>query len=66
MAFMDKKDRRSPGSAPLRAGALRCERCGTTWFAKLTGHAAWLAGTCRRCGGHLHAERRARGMRVVA
>jgi hypothetical protein len=50
----------------MRGGAMRCERCGTTWFAQLTGHATWLARTCRRCGGHLHTERRAQAdMRVA-
>lgn len=52
-----QSDRRSPASAPLRAGALRCEACGTTWFDAL---AQFFASSCRcrRCGGRLHGERR--------
>ena len=60
-------DRRAAGSSPMRGGALRCERCGTTWFDQLTRHVAWMAKTCRRCGGSLHEERRGvADMRVVA
>ena len=67
MRFTGKEDRRAPDSGPLRGNALRCERCGTTWFGQLTAHAAWLARTCRRCGGNLHSERRTSAqMRVVA
>jgi hypothetical protein len=57
MTFKDQSERRAPGSSPLRAGALRCESCGTTWFDALAQHYA-AACKCRRCGGRLHGERR--------
>ncbi len=67
MSFKYERDRRAPTSGPMRGNALRCERCGTTWFAQLTAHASWLAHRCRRCGGDLHGERRLQAqMRVVA
>ncbi len=51
------EDRRSPATAQLRAGALRCEDCGTTWFDAIAQyHAADCR--CRRCGGRMHGERR--------
>ena len=51
------RDRRAPDSSRLRAGALRCESCGTTWFDRLAQYYA-AACKCRRCGGRLHGERR--------
>ena len=57
MEFEVQSDRRGPGSRPLRAGALRCESCGTTWFDRLAQFYA-DACKCRRCGGRLHGERR--------
>ncbi|HEX2087685.1 MAG TPA: hypothetical protein VHF89_18515 [Solirubrobacteraceae bacterium] len=56
-----ENDRRSPASSLLRAGALRCEECGTTWFDALAQHYA-AACRCRRCGGRLHGERRLAGI----
>ena len=52
------QDRRAPGSRLLRAGALRCEDCGTTWFDQLAEQIAGVGRRCRRCGGRLHTERR--------
>jgi hypothetical protein len=51
-------ERRAPESAPLRAGALRCGDCGTTWFEAHAELAARAGRCCRRCGGRLHTERR--------
>jgi hypothetical protein len=57
---MTDAERRSQASAPLKPGAMRCTDCGTTWFDQLA-HLAVRAGrSCRRCGGLLHVERRAR------
>ena len=56
---LETEDRRAPASTQLRHGALRCEACGTTWFDALAQHYA-TACRCRRCGGRLHGERRAR------
>jgi hypothetical protein len=53
-------DRRAPGSKQLRAGAIRCEDCGTTWFDQLAEHIVDAGRRCRRCGGQLHTERRRR------
>jgi hypothetical protein len=53
-------DRRGPSTKPLRAGALRCEDCGTTWFDQLAEFVARTGRRCRRCGGRLHTERRKR------
>jgi hypothetical protein len=52
------EDRRRPDSRPLRAGAIRCEDCGTTWFDQLAEHIVNVGRRCRRCGGALHTERR--------
>lgn len=60
MGVTTELDRRSPGSMALRAGALRCEDCGTTWFDQLAVHIVNSGRRCRRCGGSLHAERRKR------
>ena len=54
----DQPDRRATGSRPLRAGALRCTSCGTTWFDQLAAHLQGFRRPCRRCGGDLHTERR--------
>jgi len=62
----DQPDRRASGTRPLRMGALRCGSCGTTWFDQLTAHLRGLQRSCRRCGGELHAERRAAGRAVRA
>ena len=51
-------ERRAPGSRALRAGALRCEDCGTTWFDQLAEQIVGVGRRCRRCGGQLHTERR--------
>jgi hypothetical protein len=59
-------DRRAPGSTPLRAGALRCEDCGTTWFDQLAVHVVNAGRKCRRCGGTLHTERRKQAVAVRA
>ena len=53
-------DRRAPGSTMLRAGAIRCGDCGTTWFDQLAEHLVGSGRRCRRCGGALHTERRRR------
>ena len=53
-------DRRMPESRELRAGALRCEECGTTWFDQLAEYVVRTGRRCRRCGGRLHTERRKR------
>jgi hypothetical protein len=58
MRTYEGPDRRSENSGPLRPGALRCEDCGTTWFDQLAQHIAGAGRRCRRCGGHVHTERR--------
>jgi hypothetical protein len=60
-----RHDRRAPGTAPLRAGALRCEGCGTTWFDHVAAQLANGWARCRRCGGTLHGERREAGARLT-
>ena len=59
---MDVKglERRAPESGLLRAGALRCEDCGTTWFDQLASQIVGAGRRCRRCGGQLHTERRSK------
>jgi len=59
------QDRRKPESPPLRAGALRCEECGTTWFDQLAEYVVRTGRRCRRCGGSLHTERRDRTGRTI-
>jgi hypothetical protein len=55
---LKEQERRAPGTRQLRAGALRCEDCGTTWFDQLADHIVGVGRRCRRCGGRLHTERR--------
>jgi uncharacterized protein (DUF983 family) len=59
-AMVKTADRRAPGSRLLRAGAIRCGDCGTTWFDQLAEHLVGSGRRCRRCGGELHTERRKR------
>lgn len=66
MEMQHNAERRSPQSAPLRSGAMRCSDCGTTWFDQLADLAVRAGRSCRRCGGRLHIERRRRAVERAA
>ena len=59
-------ERRAPQSSLLRAGALRCEDCGTTWFEQHAELAVRAGRCCKRCRGRLHTERRQRIIETAA